>query len=357
VIGCTYTPLLTKIHLGKRRTRIEVDQLAAITQSRASCPLAKKLDLAESHSGMSNGRSDTTPVTAGPVLHYPPTSKCPVIQSASTAVRSRHIRGRSLRNFNRRRRRLYQKRKRVAARLRRRSSGRNTLSPAERGQLRQLRKIWNTAHKKKDIMYCSSSQEYLRKSHNLKTFKASRRGAVKLVKHVFIDKWRSRESHRQSKTRICRLPRRYQSVVPYFQLLLSNYKKKGRKLPCILDSYLPLANQDAVDDMYNKLCNPTKVSQFLICTLKILIPQQLWGSLTNRRCFFTHLQRYTVNLRRWERVSVRQLMHGIKTSHCSWLKVGYGARGCGRSDMLKQKEMLACFLCWVMELVVDLVKV
>jgi hypothetical protein len=164
VIGCTYTPLLTKIHLGKRRTRIEVDQLAAITQSRASCPLAKKLDLAESHSGMSNGRSDTTPVTAGPVLHYPPTSKCPVIQSASTAVRSRHIRGRSLRNFNRRRRRLYQKRKRVAARLRRRSSGRNTLSPAERGQLRQLRKIWNTAHKKKDIMYCSSSQEYLRKS-------------------------------------------------------------------------------------------------------------------------------------------------------------------------------------------------
>ena len=70
-----------------------------------------------------------------------------------------------------------------------------------------------------------------------------------------------------------------------------------------------------------------------------------------------HLQRYIVNLRRWERVSVRQLMHGIKTSHCSWLKVGGGARGCGRSDMLKQKEMLACFLCWVMELVVDLVKV
>ncbi|CAI8052901.1 Telomerase reverse transcriptase [Geodia barretti] len=225
------------------------------------------------HSGMSNGTSDVTPlpVTGGPVLHYPPTSKWPVVQSAVHSG-SRHIRGRSLRNMNRRRRRLYQKRKRVAARLRRRCSGRNTSSPAERWQLRHLRKIWSTAHKKKDIMYCSSSQEYLRKSHNLKTFKASRRGAVKLVKHVFIDKWMSRESQKQSKTRISRLPRRYQSVVPYFQLLLSNFKKK-----------------DPEDDMYNKLCNPTKVSQFLICTLNILIPQQLWGSLTKRRCFFTHI--------------------------------------------------------------------
>ena len=133
VIGCTYTPLLTELCPGKRLMDGEVvGQPAAITQSRASCPLAKKFKLAGSHSGMSNGTSDVTPlpVTGGPVLHHPPTSKWPVIQSASTAVHSgsRHIRGRSLRNINRRRRRLYQKRKRVAARLRRRCSGKCCVS-------------------------------------------------------------------------------------------------------------------------------------------------------------------------------------------------------------------------------------
>ena len=63
-----------------------------------------------------------------------------------------------------------------------------------------------------------------------------------------------------------------------------------------------------------------------------------------------------VDLRRWERVSVLQLVRGVKTTRCSWAGVG-GARGCGLSDTLKRKEMVACFLCWVMELVVDLVKV
>ena len=63
-------------------------------------------------------------------------------------------------------------------------------------------------------------------------------------------------------------------------------------------------------------------------------------------------------LRRWERVSVLQLLIGMKTNHCLWARAkGGGAKGCGYSDTLKQKEMVACFLLWVMELVVDLVKV
>lgn len=34
---------------------------------------------------------------------------------------------------------------------------------------------------------------------NLKAFKASRRGAAKLVKHVFIDKWKSQESQKRDR--------------------------------------------------------------------------------------------------------------------------------------------------------------
>ena len=49
---------------------------------------------------------------------------------------------------------------------------------------------------------CTAKVYILCVADNLKTFKASRRGAVKLVKHVFIDKWMSRESLKQSKTRV-----------------------------------------------------------------------------------------------------------------------------------------------------------
>ena len=37
---------------------------------------------------------------------------------------------------------------------------------------------------------------------NLKALKDSRRGAIKLVQHVFIDKWKSHDSEKQTKSRV-----------------------------------------------------------------------------------------------------------------------------------------------------------
>ena len=66
-----------------------------------------------------------------------------------------------------------------------------------------------------------------------------------------------------------------------------------------------------------------------------------------------HLQRYVVCLRRWERMLICQLMHGIRTSHCASLRL---QRKCNSSwsDTLKQTEMIGRLFSWLMSLVVDL---
>ena len=149
VIGCMYTPLLTKPRPIKRPRVEEVaPQPAGITQSRAGGPLAKRPRLKESHSGTSSGTRDvptlsitsspTLSITSSPTLsitssaaqqstaskcsHPQSTSNAPTTQNERSSVRCR-IKRRSLRTVNTRRRRLYQKRKQTAARLKRRSSG------------------------------------------------------------------------------------------------------------------------------------------------------------------------------------------------------------------------------------------
>ena len=169
VIGCMYTPLLTKPRPIKRPRVEEVaPQPAGITQSRAGGPLAKRPRLKESHSGTSSGTRDvpTLSITSSPTLsitssaaqqstaskcshpqstssdvptlsitssaaqqsatskcsHPQSTSYAPATQNERSSVRCR-IKRRSLRTVNARRRRLYQKRKQTAARLKRRSSG------------------------------------------------------------------------------------------------------------------------------------------------------------------------------------------------------------------------------------------
>ena len=93
---------------------------------------------------------------------------------------------------------------------------------------------------------------------------------------------------------ISRLPKRYHSVVLYFQLLLSNYKKKvseqpsfdkccrrfcsqGRKLPCILDTYLPLAkvNTTVAVCYQHLLLSETMFYRTLrlICTTHVIQPR------------------------------------------------------------------------------------
>ena len=78
-----------------------------------------------------------------------------------------------------------------------------------------------------------------------------------------------------------------------------------------------------------------------------------------------HVQRFLACLGRWERLSVRQLVHGVKTSRCGWLGGeggggGGGGRRCGgggRSEGLKRSETMARLFAWLMSLVMDLVKV
>ena len=152
MIGVMYTPLLTKSCPTKRRhgeAMVQTDPSASI---RARHPLAKKMKLNESHPIVGNGASDAVqqPAIIAAVSESSSPTTHPILPSANAAPqeKSLQVRHRSLRPRNTWRKRLYHKRKRAAARLKRRCSGkhmspylaicnfcltgRNTVCPAEK---------------------------------------------------------------------------------------------------------------------------------------------------------------------------------------------------------------------------------
>lgn len=147
-----YTPLLTKSCPTKRRHGEEMVQTDPSPSIRASHPLAKKMKLNECPPIVSNGASESVqqPATIATVCESSSPSTHPILPSANAAPqeKSLQVRHHSLRCRNTWRKRLYHKRKRAAARLRRRCSGkhmspylairnfcltgRNTVCPAEK---------------------------------------------------------------------------------------------------------------------------------------------------------------------------------------------------------------------------------
>ena len=105
---------------------VQTDPSASI---RAGHPLAKKMKLNESHPIVSNRASDAVqqPATISTVSESFSPSTHPILPSANAAPqeKSLQVRRRSLRPCNTWRKRLYQKRKRAAARLKRRCSGKH----------------------------------------------------------------------------------------------------------------------------------------------------------------------------------------------------------------------------------------
>ena len=54
-----------------------------------------------------------------------------------------------------------------------------------------------------------------------------------------------------------------------------------------------------------------QVYMFLKAVLKYLVPMALWGSAQNRQLFFKYVKKF-VSLRRFETLSVQELMQGYK---------------------------------------------
>lgn len=86
--------------------------------------------------------------------------------------------------------------------------------------------------------------------------------------------------------------------------------------------------------------------RFLECVCSRVVPKELWGSLQNKQAFLRNLAKF-VQLYRGEKFSLSQMMTGVKTSECKWLRVHENkGRHVPLSASVKKQQLLAQFIWW-----------
>jgi hypothetical protein len=257
VLALNYTPLLIKrVPVKRKRNSKQMEQKDSINasnevlaisasvnrvaeQNKVCEPPTKKLktdDLQQElqgHPMSSNARPAIRDVglqLTAPLVHTSTDSLC-TARSLCGMTKQRNRRklrrkaGLLLTIHTRRKLQFARERKRLASRVKKQANGVNNTSSPERCLLKSVRNISHTSFRKADSMYSSAPNEALKKSHLLNVYNATRRGAVKLVKGIFIDKPQAQAKNKNRGNKANRLPKRLQPVVPLFQALLSNYKK------------------------------------------------------------------------------------------------------------------------------------
>ncbi|KAI8510175.1 hypothetical protein Bbelb_126030 [Branchiostoma belcheri] len=63
-----------------------------------------------------------------------------------------------------------------------------------------------------------------------------------------------------------------------------------------------------------------QIYQLLRSILHKVVPENLWGSRHNKACFLNHVLTF-LRMGRYERISLHQLMTGIRLNDCDWLKL------------------------------------
>ncbi|XP_065897051.1 telomerase reverse transcriptase-like isoform X2 [Dysidea avara] len=214
--------------------------------------------------------------------------------------------------------------------------------------------------------------------HILSNISSSRRGAKKLIIDVFTvsrlnGDWNNYQQQQQNKVStgvnkdcIVRIAHRLIQLIPTFQSLIAshettNYKVKLKKhcpLPRGFYEKSPsgeLTGYITFDTLVGCYTSHSQVGDFVISVVDQVIPDVLWGSKSNRNTFYHHIRRF-IKLGRYERFSLKQILHKMKPSQCGWLKVKTsGWRQV--TDSNKQKQLFSEWLLWLMdELVVKLLK-
>lgn len=120
-----------------------------------------------------------------------------------------------------------------------------------------------------------------------------------------------------------KLPRRFFNMVPLFSRLL----KQHRRCPYtkILQRMCPIVEERGsaegeISSLLPQHCVPHRVYLFVRECLLAVIPQELWGSDSNRLNFFVRVRGF-LRSGKFERFSLAELMWKMKVNHCDWLKI------------------------------------
>ncbi|KAJ1330290.1 hypothetical protein BSLG_009426 [Batrachochytrium salamandrivorans] len=129
----------------------------------------------------------------------------------------------------------------------------------------------------------------------------------------------------------------------------------------LLDHYCPLPQVRSVKKSINRMLDLSiehqKVSLFIKSVLKHIIPKDLWGDDSNRDVILAVVSQL-VSLRRYETLSLQNIITGIKMSKMKWLAYGTITRSHVSScETEKQQQILYEFLYWLFaDVVITLIK-
>ncbi|KAF5391483.1 hypothetical protein D9757_002434 [Collybiopsis confluens] len=90
------------------------------------------------------------------------------------------------------------------------------------------------------------------------------------------------------------------------------------------------------------------VYKYVIWITNAVIPKRFWGSRANFKAICRHIKNFVVS-RRYETLSLHQVLQGFNTSDCEWLMPpgdGKKQMRVSVSDSLKRRELLEDFIFW-----------
>ncbi|KAK9475806.1 Telomerase ribonucleoprotein complex RNA binding domain-containing protein [Lipomyces japonicus] len=112
-------------------------------------------------------------------------------------------------------------------------------------------------------------------------------------------------------------------------------------------SYSQIANEKV--GMKDFVTLPSQVSVYVRMVLRKLLPLQVLGSRHNQDCLMNNVNRF-VYLRRYEKISLHDIMQGLKISDIEWLgSERYDSRSMPLGEFCKRTMLLGEFVYWIFD--------
>eukprot|EP00118_Oscarella_pearsei_P018196 m.185167 g.185167 ORF g.185167 m.185167 type:complete len:1013 (+) comp39334_c0_seq80:52-3090(+) len=213
----------------------------------------------------------------------------------------------------------------------------------------------HTFFNRSKLFYCPSLTERLHPECSVAKLKGGRNGARKLVEDIFV---RTVESDGEKSRRVSakqqRLSKGLIRVLPLFGNLLKRQRRTDYR--SLLAKHCPfsyaLKEREKADvrELLSRFSTPFQVVSFVASALLKVIPKALWGSNHNWKVFLKNVS-LLVRMKRFEKMSVIQLLHGMKSSDCDWLKLCCpGSKNHTPLAVSQHRNLLfRQWLCWLID--------
>eukprot|EP01114_Cavostelium_apophysatum_P022198 TRINITY_DN7957_c0_g1_i2.p1 TRINITY_DN7957_c0_g1~~TRINITY_DN7957_c0_g1_i2.p1 ORF type:complete len:1151 (-),score=257.66 TRINITY_DN7957_c0_g1_i2:26-3478(-) len=238
------------------------------------------------------------------------------------------------------------------------------------------------------IFYYNTHLKDFKREHFLGSLEPNDEDVGKLLKAMFYPVRTHLKQKDPPRAAPAKFPVRLWSMRPLMKKIISNFKETNFGL--LLCRHCPVENVDSDRDspeyltqrvetkskaelfaaLVNNSSSYAEVSTFVISVCKEVIPEEIWGSKDIKKIVFKNI-RQMIGLRRREKMSLEQVMLGIKISQMEWLmlqKKSQHVKTEGKettqkkvftslSDWQRQSELAHLFFGWLFDdLIIPLIR-